>query len=335
MLVDRTKIFVKAGSGGDGCLSFRREKYVPRGGPNGGDGGRGGDVVLIASSELRSLFHFRRKRHFKGERGQHGQGSNRTGRSREARMVEVPVGTEVVDRDTGERLGELLAPQETLVVAVGGAGGRGNARFVSSTRQAPKIAEEGVPGEERWLVLTLRLRSDAGLIGFPSAGKSTLISRVSSAKSKVAEYHFTTLEPMLGVVTLPGGRTMVLADVPGLIEGAHEGSGLGDRFLRHVEHTRVFVHLVDVSPLSGRDPVTDFHAINEELRQYDRTFMDKPQVVAVNKIDMPGALERAEVLEKELPGHKIFKISALTGQGVDAILEHVWLLLKKESEKGE
>ncbi len=245
------------------------------------------------------------------------------------------MGTEVVDRDTGERLGELLAPQETLVVAVGGAGGRGNARFVSSTRQAPKIAEEGVPGEERWLVLTLRLRSDAGLIGFPSAGKSTLISRVSSAKSKVAEYHFTTLEPMLGVVTLPGGRTMVLADVPGLIEGAHEGSGLGDRFLRHVEHTRVFVHLVDVSPLSGRDPVTDFHAINEELRQYDRTFMDKPQVVAVNKIDMPGALERAEVLEKELPGHKIFKISALTGQGVDAILEHVWLLLKKESEKGE
>jgi GTP-binding protein len=243
--------------------------------------------------------------------------------------VPVPPGTEVIDRDTGERLGELLVVGDCFLVARGGRGGKGNARFATPTLQAPRIFEPGEPGEERWLVLTLRLRSDAGLIGFPSAGKSTLISKVSSASPKIADYPFTTLEPFLGVVPLPGERSMILADVPGLIEGAHAGSGLGDRFLRHIEHTRVLVHLIDVSPFSDRDPVSDLGVINREIEQYNPSLLEKPQIVVANKIDLPGASERVKLLDDHLPGQRVFRISALTGQGLDELLEHIWTQLAR------
>jgi GTP-binding protein len=330
VFVDEVDIQVTAGDGGRGCLSFRREKYVPRGGPDGGDGGHGGSVYVVATPTKNTLVDFRYHPEFKADRGQHGQGSNRTGQTADDLEIAVPIGTLVFVRDpeSGDfvRLADLAAEGERVLVAQGGRGGRGNARFVSSTNRAPRRTEPGLPGEDKQLRLQLKLLADVGLVGFPNAGKSTLISRISAARPKIADYPFTTLTPNLGVVSLSDDRSFVVADVPGLIEGAHEGHGLGHRFLRHVERTKVLVHLVDVSGASGRDPVEDFDTIIEELRLFDPKVAAKPQIVAANKIDAlddPDRLTRLEqhVRKQQLPFHRI---SGATGEGVDALLQALW-----------
>jgi GTP-binding protein len=330
MFVDEVDIHVTAGDGGRGCLSFRREKYVPRGGPDGGDGGAGGSIYIVATPTKNTLVDFRFHPEFKARRGQHGQGANKTGHTAEDLEIAVPVGTLVLERDvSGQVIGtiaDLVEEGERVRVAKGGRGGRGNARFASSTNRAPRRTEPGEPGEERLLRLQLKLIADAGLIGFPNAGKSTMISRVSAAHPKIADYPFTTLTPNLGVVRLSDDRSFVLADVPGLIEGAHEGHGLGDRFLRHIERTKVLVHLVDVSGASGRDPVSDFEIINRELRLFDPAVAAKPQIVAANKIDAlddPSRLARLERHARER-GLACVPVSGATGEGVDRLLEEIW-----------
>lgn len=322
MFIDEVRIRVKAGDGGNGCLAFRREKYVPRGGPSGGDGGRGGDVTLVSDSNYNTLLHFRFNPEHTAERGRHGEGSNRKGREGDSIELRVPVGTVVYDADTGDQLNDFTAEGQTFLVAKGGRGGRGNARFVSSTHQTPTEHEDGKPGQERNLRLELKLLADAGLLGFPNAGKSTLISRISAAKPKIADYPFTTLEPNLGVVAGPDEYTsFVVADIPGLIEGAHEGHGLGIQFLRHVERTRLLIHLVDVSESSGRDPVNDFHVILNELASFSEELASKPMFVVASKIDVAQDPERIDAVrtlaaERELP---FFEISAVTGQGLDVL----------------
>jgi GTP-binding protein len=330
MFVDEVDIHVLAGDGGNGCLSFRREKFVPRGGPDGGDGAPGGSVFIVAAPRKNTLVDFRFHPEFKAQRGQHGQGANRTGATGRDLEIEVPIGTLVFNADEAgpgaEPLADLAADGQRVLVARGGRGGRGNARFVSSTNRAPRRTEPGEPGEERRLRLQLKLIADAGLVGFPNAGKSTLISRISAARPKIAGYPFTTLTPNLGVVTLSGDRSFVVADVPGLIEGAHEGHGLGDRFLRHIERTKVLVHLVDVSSMSGRVPVSDFDVIQNELRLFDAAVAAKPQIVVANKVDAlddPGRLSalREHVERLRLPFHAI---SGVSGHGVPAMLEEMW-----------
>ncbi|HZM97541.1 MAG TPA: GTPase ObgE [Vicinamibacterales bacterium] len=328
MFVDEVDIHVIAGSGGNGCLSFRREKFVPRGGPDGGDGGGGGSVYVAAIATKNTLVDFRFHPDFKARHGQHGQGSNRTGRTAPDLDVTVPIGTLVYEKGEGEArlLADLAEQGQRVLVARGGRGGRGNARFVSSTNRAPRRTEPGESGEEKFLRLELKLLADVGLIGFPNAGKSTLISRISAARPKIADYPFTTLAPNLGVVSLSDDRSFVVADVPGLIKGAHEGHGLGDRFLRHVERTKVLVHLVDVSGASGRDPVEDFDTIQEELRVFDPHVAAKPQIVAANKIDAlddPAALERLtrHVRARTLP---LIPISGVRGDGLPQLLEAAW-----------
>src|SRR6201993_4020564 len=290
MFVDEAKIRVKAGDGGNGCMAFRREKFVPRGGPSGGDGGRGGDVIMESSERHNTLVHFRFNPEYKAQRGRHGEGSNKTGREGEDVLLKVPLGTIVYDADTGERVHDFSRPDERVVIARGGRGGRGNARFATSTHQAPREYEPGRPGEERVLRLELKLLADVGLVGYPNVGKSTLISRISAARPKIADYPFTTLEPNLGVVAVgeePDVISFVVADVPGLIEGAHLGSGLGTQFLRHIERTRVLAHLVDVSDSSGRpDPVEDFKIINKELASFGNGLDEKPMIVVASKIDV-------------------------------------------------
>jgi GTPase len=320
VFIDEVIISIKAGDGGNGCLAFRREKFVPRGGPSGGDGGRGGDVTMVASLHYNTLLHFRFNPEHKAERGRHGEGSNRTGREGKSIELPVPIGTIVYDAATGEQLHDFTAAGDRFVVAHGGRGGRGNARFATSTHQAPTEHEDGKPGEEHRLRLELKLLADVGLVGFPNAGKSTLISRLSAARPKIADYPFTTLEPNLGVVQV-GDRTFVLADIPGLIEGAHEGHGLGDRFLRHVERCRLLLHLVDVSDLSARDPAHDFDVILEELHQFSDELAEKPMFVVASKIDAcqdPSRVEtlKAKALERGLP---FFAISSVTGQGLDEL----------------
>ncbi|MCW5982203.1 MAG: GTPase ObgE [Bryobacteraceae bacterium] len=321
MFIDEARILVKAGDGGNGCLAFRREKYVPRGGPSGGDGGRGGDVALVASNHYNTLLHFRFNPEHKAERGRHGEGSNRTGRDGASIEAPVPVGTVVYDDATGELLHDFTRAGDRLVVAAGGRGGRGNARFATSTHQTPTEHEPGRPGEEKRLRLQLKLLADVGLVGFPNAGKSTLISRISAARPKIADYPFTTLEPHLGVVRMEDDRTFVVADIPGLIEGAHEGHGLGDRFLKHIERTKLLVHLVDVSGASGRDPVNDFHVILRELAAFQEEMAEKPMLLAASKIDVAqdeeriGALERLAE-ERDLP---LIRISSVTGEGIDQL----------------
>jgi GTP-binding protein len=328
MFVDEVDIQVIAGSGGNGCLSFRREKFVPRGGPDGGDGGAGGSVYVTAIATKNTLVDFRYHPEFKARRGQHGQGSNRTGQTASDLDVTVPIGTLVYDKSDGDLrlLADLAEEGQRVLVARGGRGGRGNARFVSSTNRAPRRTEPGEPGEEKFLRLELKLLADVGLLGFPNAGKSTLISRISAARPKIADYPFTTLAPNLGVVSLSDNRSFVVADVPGLIKGAHEGHGLGDRFLRHVERTKVLVHLVDVSGASGRDPVEDFDTIQEELTLFDRRLAEKPQIVAANKIDAlddPGALAR---LTKHARARRlqVIPISGVRGDGLPELLEAAW-----------
>ncbi|HWQ61988.1 MAG TPA: GTPase ObgE, partial [Negativicutes bacterium] len=291
MFIDRAKIQVKAGDGGNGMSSFRREKYVPKGGPSGGDGGRGGDVILVVDPNLNTLIDFRYKRKFKAEAGENGQTSNCHGRQADDLYVKVPPGTVVRDEDSGEVIGDLTASGQELVAAKGGRGGRGNARFVNSIHRAPTFAERGEPGDERSLLLELKVLADVGLVGYPSVGKSSLLARVSAAKPEIAAYHFTTLTPVLGVVSVREGQSFVLADIPGLIEGAHEGKGLGHDFLRHIERTRIIIHVLDVSGLEGRDPIEDYHKINDELKMYSERLASRPQIVAANKMDLPEGRE--------------------------------------------
>jgi GTP-binding protein len=321
LFIDEVSISVKAGDGGNGCLAFRREKFVPRGGPSGGDGGRGGDVVLVASDHYNTLLHFRFNPEHTAERGRHGEGSNRTGREGHSIELPVPVGTVVFNAETGEQLFDFTAAGQRFVVAKGGRGGRGNARFASSTHQAPTEHEDGKPGDALRLKFELKLLADAGLVGFPNAGKSTLISRLSAARPKIADYPFTTLEPNLGVVQAGDDHTFVLADIPGLIEGAHEGHGLGTQFLRHVERTRVLVHLVDVSDFSGRDPAHDFDVILQELASFSPELMTEPMIVVANKIDACQDQSRIEAVKhKAAERHLEFHaISAATGDGVEAL----------------
>ena len=329
MFVEEVDIHVAAGSGGNGCLSFRREKFVPRGGPDGGDGGAGGSVFIVASSTKNTLVDFRYHPEFEAKRGQHGQGSNRTGFTADDLEIGVPVGTLVYEKaPDGELtlLGDLTQEGQRLLVAQGGRGGRGNARFVSSTNRSPRRTEPGQEGEEKFLRLQLKLIADVGLLGFPNAGKSTLISRISAARPKIADYPFTTLTPNLGVVSMSGDRSFVVADVPGLIEGAHAGHGLGHRFLSHLERTKVLVHMVDVSSASGRDPVEDYDTINRELELFDAAVAAKPQIVVANKIDALDEPARAKALEKRVKKDRrpFFRISGVTGEGLDALLEAVW-----------
>ena len=321
MFIDEVRILVKAGDGGNGCLAFRREKYVPRGGPSGGDGGRGGDVVLTATGHANTLLQFRFNPEHKAERGRHGEGSNRTGADGGSKEVQVPVGTVVYDEATGERLYDFTKPGEQFTVARGGRGGRGNARFATATHQAPTEHEPGRPGEEKRLRLELKLLADVGLVGFPNAGKSTLISRISAARPKIADYPFTTLEPNLGVVQLPNFRSFVVADIPGLIEGAHQGAGLGIQFLRHIERTRLLVHLVDVSDGTGRDPVRDFAIIMQELASFSEDLAAKPMILVASKIDAaqnPARIAAVRDLAQQR-GLEFFEISSVTGQGIDAL----------------
>jgi GTPase len=333
MFVDEIDVFVKGGDGGAGCISFRREKFVPRGGPDGGDGGEGGSVLLEADPAITTLLDFHYQRHYTAERGQHGKGSNKHGASGEDTVLRVPLGTVVSDRDTGERLGDLTTPGERVLVARGARGGRGNARFVSSTNRAPRRADLGRAGAERWMHLELKLLADVGVVGFPNAGKSTLVSRLSAAKPKIADYPFTTLQPTLGIVRVDDHRSFVIADLPGLIEGAAEGKGLGHRFLRHTERTRVLVHLVDLDPSGGRDPVEDWRVIQGELAAYSKDLAAHPQIVVGSKAELPGTEARRGQLEgfcaaQGLPFHAI---SSVTGLGLDGLVRDIAAILANHS----
>jgi GTP-binding protein len=322
LFFDEAKIHVKAGDGGNGAVAFRREKYVPRGGPAGGNGGDGGDVILEVDPQLNTLVHFQNQVHFKAGRGTHGKGKNQTGARGEDAIVFVPPGTVVRDATTGDLLADLTAPGQQVVVAQGGRGGRGNASFATSTRQAPRLAERGAPGAERWLRLELKLLADAGLIGMPNAGKSTLLAAVSAARPKIAEYPFTTLQPNLGVVTLPDGYDFVVADLPGLIEGAHAGAGLGHQFLRHVERTRLLIHMLDGA---ADDPLRHFDQINQELRLFNPALADRPQIVVLNKMDLPDARDHWPQVEAAMQARKLpaYAISAVTGEGVRELMREV------------
>ena len=321
MFIDEVTIYVKAGDGGNGCLAFRREKFVPRGGPSGGDGGRGGDVILTASVHHNTLLHFRFNPEHKAERGRHGEGSNRKGREGVATELPVPVGTIVYDAASGELVHDFTRAGEQFTVARGGRGGRGNARFATSTHQAPTEHEPGHLGEERRLRMELKLLADVGLIGFPNVGKSTLISRISAARPKIADYPFTTLEPNLGVVQLENDRTFVVADIPGLIEGAHEGHGLGTRFLRHVERTRLLVHLIDVSEGNERDPVADFNVVMHELASFSSALAAKEMLLVASKIDSVQGTKRRQALKRlaKRKGLPYLEVSSATGQGIEEL----------------
>jgi GTPase len=337
MFIDEARIRVKAGDGGNGCMAFRREKFVPRGGPSGGDGGHGGDVVMESSERHNTLVHFRFNPEHKAERGRHGEGSNCTGRDGETMILKVPVGTALYDEETGDLIHDFAHPDERIVVARGGRGGRGNQHFATPTHQAPREHEAGRPGEERSYRLELKLLADAGLVGYPNVGKSTLISRLSAARPKIADYPFTTLEPNLGVVTVgeaPHDESFVVADIPGLIEGASQGAGLGVQFLRHIERTRVLVHMVDVSDGSGREsPVDDFKVIQGELASFGHGLDEKPMMVVASKADVanPEKLKKLQAMAKrrKLP---FYAISAVSGQGVDALKYAIAAEVKRARE---
>lgn len=324
MFVDKAKVYVKGGDGGDGLVAFRREKYVPEGGPAGGDGGKGGDVIFRVDEGLRTLMDFRYQRHFKADKGIKGRNKSQHGANADDLIVRIPPGTILLDDDTGEVIADMTRHGQQVVVARGGRGGRGNTRFATAKNTAPEIAENGEEGQERYVVLELKVMADVGLVGFPSVGKSTLLSVVSGATPKIGAYHFTTITPNLGVVEVEEGRSFVMADLPGLIEGAHEGVGLGHEFLRHVERTRVIIHVVDMSGSEGRDPYEDWMKINDELRLYNATLAERPQIVAANKMDMPDSEDNLEAFRekvlKERPDLEILPISSLTRQGIKELL---------------
>lgn len=326
MFIDKAKIYVKSGDGGNGAVSFRREKYVPLGGPDGGDGGKGGDIVLVSDPDMTTLLDFSYKRKYKAEPGENGSKSRSYGKDAEDLYIKVPMGTVVKEASTGKIMADLAKEGDKLIVVKGGKGGRGNARFATSTRQAPNFAEPGMPGEEREIILELKLLADVGLVGFPNVGKSTILSTVSNAKPKIANYHFTTLKPNLGVAAIKGLEPFVIADIPGIIEGASEGVGLGLDFLRHIERTRVLIHVVDISGIEGRDPYNDFLKINEELKNYSVKLWDRPQIVAANKSDLVGENKKFEEFKEKiqkLGDYKIFKISAATGEGIKELMAEV------------
>jgi GTPase len=331
MFIDEAVIRVAGGNGGNGCSAFRREKFVPRGGPSGGDGGHGGSVYLESSRHLNTLLPFRYRREFSAERGRHGEGSNCHGRNGEDLVIQVPVGTVVYDDSSGEKLFDFDAPGERYLAARGGQGGRGNARFATSTHQAPRRADPGRPGEHRSLRLVLKLLADVGLVGFPNVGKSPLISRVSAARPRIADYPFTTLEPHLGVVGLDLERSFVMADIPGLIAGAHEGRGLGVRFLKHIERTRLLVHLIDVAEPSDRDPVEDYHVILSELSSFSPEVAAKPMLLVASRVDAAGRGECLEVLRRfaRERGEPLYEISAVTGQGIEDLKRAIWERLER------
>ncbi|HHW70771.1 MAG TPA: GTPase ObgE [Clostridiales bacterium] len=330
MFVDVAKIFVKGGDGGKGVVSFRREKFIPHGGPDGGDGGDGGNVIIKADSSMNTLLDFKYKKKYEAERGTDGMGKKMKGRDGKDLIISVPVGTIIKDVDGDRIIADLVEDGQTKIIAKGGRGGKGNIHFATSTRRAPRISQDGEKGEERWIILELKTIADVGLIGFPNVGKSTILSVITAARPKIANYHFTTLEPNLGVVELKGDRSFILADIPGLIEGAHQGVGLGHDFLRHIERTRLLLHIIDVSGIEGRDPISDYEKINEELVQYSPKLAEKPQIVVGNKYDLPGASTNARALESYLAkkGVECFFVSAARHEGFDALLEAVWRLLE-------
>jgi len=335
MFIDRAEILVRGGKGGHGCVSFRRERFVPRGGPDGGDGGQGGDVYLVADPSVTTLLDLAGRHHHIARNGQPGQGNNKTGRSGTDLRVPIAPGTMVFDRQTGRLLKDLHTPGMEVCIARGGRGGRGNKRFASATCQAPRYAEPGGEPEERWLRLELKLIADVGLVGLPNAGKSTLLSRVSRARPKIADYPFTTLEPQLGIVELPGYRRFVMADIPGLIEGAHQGAGLGDDFLRHIERTRVIVHLIDVHPLAGQpSPAEAYTIIRNELRLYSQKLADTPGLVVANKIDLSDTLEAVEELRHAI-GQPVLAISGITGAGLGPLTERLWEMITEARQAAD
>lgn len=341
MFLDQVTIDVKAGKGGDGMVAFRREKYVPDGGPAGGDGGRGGDVILVVDEGLRTLMDFRFNRHFKAQPGENGMSKGMHGRGAEDTYIKVPQGTTVRDADTGALLGDLLEQGQKLTIAKGGRGGRGNIRFASPKNPAPELAENGEPGQERKIELELKVLADVGLVGFPSVGKSTLLSVISSARPKIGAYHFTTLVPNLGMVTTSDGRSFAVADLPGLIEGASQGVGLGTQFLRHIERTRVILHVIDMSGMEGRDPYEDYQAINQELATHNLRLLERPQIIVANKMDMPESEENLVKFKEQLAKEQtdefadplpIFPISGVTRKGIDALLSATADLLEVTPE---
>lgn len=330
--IDEAKIYVKAGDGGRGCVSFRREKFVPHGGPDGGNGGLGGDVIIRAESSHRTLLDLKYKQHHVAKHGGHGEGSNRTGKNSPDVEIIVPVGTLIKDADTGELLADLAVEGQSCIVAKGGAGGRGNAWFATSTNQAPRHAQAGIKGEERWIKLELKLLADVGIIGLPNVGKSTFISKVSAVRPKIADYPFTTLVPHLGVVKYGNHATFVIADIPGLIKGAHGGMGMGTRFLRHIERTSVLLHILDISDESYSNAWQDYETVNRELILFNPALMEKPQVVAINKIDLPITRERIkkEIDIFERNGIKILAFSTITGEGIDTVINEITKALHME-----
>ena len=324
--VDEAKIYIKSGDGGPGCVSFRREKYVPRGGPDGGDGGKGGDIVAVASRSHRTLLDMKFNQHHVARRGGPGEGSNRTGKSSEDVEIVVPVGTVISDMETGELLADMIEDGQRAVLARGGIGGKGNARFKTATNQAPRYAQDGLPGEEKTVSLELKLIADVGIVGLPNVGKSTLIASVSAARPKIADYPFTTLKPNLGVVRLGDHQTFVVADIPGLIEGAHQGAGLGTKFLRHIERTSILLHIIDISKEPFTGAWNDFETINRELASFSPAVGEKPQIVAISKTDLTTTRERLDeaVAFFRGKGVRIFPVSAATGEGIRGLLKEIW-----------
>jgi len=323
--IDEVKIFASAGDGGSGCVSFRREKFIPLGGPNGGDGGKGGDLIIEVSARLSTLYDLRLHPHQRAQRGKNGMGSDRHGAGGEDLIMQVPLGTIVKDAETGEVITDLTEPGQRIVFLKGGRGGQGNARFATSTNKAPKFAQPGEPGEERVIRLELKLMADVGLLGFPSVGKSSFITKVSAARPKIADYPFTTLKPHLGVVEYKNYRTFVMADIPGIIEGAHDGAGLGHRFLRHVERTRILLHLLDPCRTHDSNPLDDYETLNRELALFNPELSEKPQIIVINKIDLPDV---QALLPEIMPyfeklGLKVFPVSAATGEGIPALLDEI------------
>lgn len=329
MFVDTAKIYIKAGNGGNGAVSFRREKYEPKGGPDGGDGGNGGNIVFVVDMGKNTLMDFRYKKHFKAQNGQNGQSKNRMGKDGEDLIIPVPPGTVIRDAESGRILADLTKPGDQRILARGGRGGKGNARFATATRQAPRFAQEGQKGEELWITLELKSIADVGLVGFPNVGKSTILSVLTSARPKIDNYPFTTLYPNLGVVNTTYGKSFIMADIPGIIEGAHKGIGLGHDFLRHIERTRILIHVIDASGLEGRDPVNDFYVVRKEIEAFSPELAQRPHIVAANKMDIPSSEENIKRLEKELNaiGIKVFPVSAATNKGFDELIREVVKLL--------